>query len=130
MKSPVAPEEGIDWLFVLCVVLLIATLAGDVVLPAMTIRPLVDAARAIAAPDEQPAISIPRPPSVLWPVLCSITDIIIVSLSAWRLIQEREFGGRWLWMLAASAAGAFWSLLAVAVLSKAHATVCRAIQQL
>lgn len=129
MKSPVAPEEGIDWPFVICVVLLIATFVGDIVLPAATVRPLIEAASALG--EEQPAAAaLPKPPSLAWPILCATADIVVVSVSAWRLIQEREFGGRWLWLLAASAAGAFWSLLTIAVLSKAHGIVAKALGQL
>ena len=129
MKSPVAPEEGIDWPFVICIVLLIATFVGDIALPAMTLRPLIEAAGALG--EEQPsAVTLPRPPNMAWPILCAVADIIIVSISAWRLIQERELGGRWLWLLAASAAAAFWSLLTIAVLARAHAIITKALAQL
>lgn len=122
-KSPVAPDEGVDWAFAASMVVLVAVVTGNVVLPALVLRPVLYAAAELG--DEETSGEAPQPPAMLWPVLCAAGGLAVVVIAVRRLVRERELGRRWLWVLAAGGASALWSLMTLAALARAHAMVSR-----
>ncbi|MBC7287492.1 MAG: hypothetical protein H5T86_05485 [Armatimonadetes bacterium] len=122
VKSPVAPEEGRDWLLIASAAVLVAVFAGDVVVPGLALRPLVAAAERLAD-EEAPASALRTPgaPSVLWAAICVAAAVSVTAVAAAHLVASRKLGGPWLWLLVAGVTAALWSALTVVVVMRAHA---------
>jgi len=114
-------REGVDWWYVTVIALVAVVSVGDIVVPALLVRPVVALSdRMSAGEDEGPVGPIPRVPSKAWPIGFALLGLVAVGVAVARMISERQVEGRWLWLLAAAGMTVLWSCGVVAAVNKAE----------
>ncbi len=96
------PEEGPDYWFAVTVALLVVAWSLNVVVPVLIIRPVWQGMQQEAYLDEPTAdLPVPDPPPGIWmPIVGAVAALGAIGISVRRMAEQKEMGGRWLWMAA------------------------------
>lgn len=102
-------DDSRDWWQIASVVLLVLIAAGDLGVMARNFAAQIGAGEKLAAGEATRAQVLASFPSVVWPIVCLVASLAVVGIAAWRMYDERQVEGRWLWVFGIGALMVFWS---------------------
>jgi hypothetical protein len=108
------------WWLVSVILVVVLWIMG-VVIPVRMVAPTINVAAGYAQLDDdstEDVPSMPKPPSLVLPVLAFLAGLGLVALSVRKRIAEPEGGNRWTWMACAAGLAAFWGIVLVLITMK------------
>lgn len=99
------PDDGPDYWFALTVALLVVAWSLNVIVPVLIVRPVWQGMQQEAYLDEPTEeLPNPQPPPGLWmSIVGAIMALGAIAIAVRRMAEQKEMGGRWLWMTAVGA---------------------------
>lgn len=117
------PEQGPDYSFPILAAILVIVWVLNVYVPVLLVRPMWGGIQMLLeAGDEVDTRPPPPPPHIALPIIATLVALGALGFGVYKLREQEEVGGRWLWITAASGIAFFWALVLIVMTSSSWHT--------